>query len=99
MRVVRQIARRGQIVDDRLERFAEVRRDVDIGRVIAVPVIVERDVECRRVEMRRLDAAHISPRGNTGKVTSQILPRAAVIRGQPDIAVVRAREQQSRPHR
>ena len=99
MRVVRQIARRGQIVDDRLERFAEVRRDVDVGRVIAVPVIVERDVERRRVEVRRLDAAHIRPRRNTGKVTSQILPRAAVICGQPDIAVVRAREQQSRPHR
>ena len=97
--VVRQVARAGQIVDDRLERLAEVGRNVDVGCVIAVAVVVERDVEGCRIEVRRLDAAHVRPRGNTRETAGHTLPRATVIPRDPNVAVVRANEQQPWPQR
>jgi hypothetical protein len=48
----------GQIVGDRTKRSAEVVRDVQIRMEVVLAVIVERDIDSRCIEVRRLDAIH-----------------------------------------
>ena len=62
-------------------------------------MIVERDVEGRRVEVRGLDAAHVRARRDPGETAGEILPRAPVVAREPHVPVVGAGKQQPRPDR
>src|SRR6185503_5555205 len=89
----------GQVARDRAERLAEVGGHVHVGCEVVVAMIVERDVEGRRVEARRLDTTYVGAGGNAGETAGQVIPRAAVVLRQPDVAVVGAGVQQAGPQR
>ena len=48
----------GQVVRDRAEGPAEIVRHVQVRMEIVLAVIVERHIDCGRIEVRRLDAIH-----------------------------------------
>ena len=89
----------GQVVHDRRERAAEVGGHEHVRRVIVVAMIVERHVERRAVEMRRLDARHVAAGRHAREVLRHFFPLRAIIAREPHAAVVGTGVQQARAHR
>src|SRR3989454_9266146 len=50
---------------------------------------VERHVESGRVEVRGLDPADVRARRHAGEAAGEVVPRAAVVAREPDVAVDR----------
>ena len=89
----------GQVGGDGTEGLSGVAGGEDVRGEVAVAVVVERDVERRRVAPRRFDATHIRSRRDARKATGQVFPASTVIAGHPDAAVIGAGVQDSWPHR
>ena len=81
----------GEIVDDRVERRAEVGAHPDVRRVVVEPMVVDGDVHRARVVRRRNHSADPTASRKAGKILRDVLPRLAAVARHVQQAVVAAR--------